>query len=75
MLRKLFTEHPATVGESYFRHFSEAASFSGAMLVGSIACLIHALVPGLCVRTGSGIIAKLHDRMIVNRAPRRSIGE
>lgn len=70
MLRKLFTNHPAEVGESYFKHFVAAASFSASMAVGSVACLIHAFIPGLCVGTGSGVIARLHDRMVVNRGPR-----
>jgi hypothetical protein len=67
MLRKLFVDHPAHVGEGYFEHLAQALRFSGAMLVGAIACLVHALVPGLCVRTGSRIITGLHDRMVVNR--------
>lgn len=75
MLRKLFTDHPGDVGETYFRHFGEAASFSAAMFVGSAACLVHALIPGLCVRTGSGIIRRLHDRMVVNRTMKQSASE
>ena len=68
MLRKIFTDHPSSAGETYFQHLRAALGFATAMFVGSMACLIHALVPGLCVRTGSGIIGRLHDRMIANRA-------
>jgi Family of unknown function (DUF6356) len=67
MLKRLFITHPASVGESYGEHFCHALTFSGAMFLGAIACLIHAIVPSLCVRTGSGIIARLHDRMVSHR--------
>ncbi|WP_077145654.1 DUF6356 family protein [Sphingopyxis sp. KK2] len=70
MFQKIFRDHPADVGESYVEHFVSAASFSFAMFVGAIACLVHALVPALCVKTGSGIINRLHDRMVINRHAR-----
>ncbi len=75
MLRRLFINHPADVGESYFQHFGAAARFSATMFVGSLACLVHAIFPGLCVRTGSGIVRELHDRMVMNRTATRSAAE
>lgn len=82
MLRKAFLDHPETVGETYGEHLVQAWSFAGAMFVGSLACLVHGLVPGLCTRTGSRVIGDLHDRMIVNRArhthagaARRALGQ
>ena len=38
------------------------------MFLGSVACLLHALLPFLFVNTGSRVIAELHDRMVANRA-------
>jgi hypothetical protein len=79
MLRALFTEHPASVGETYTEHMGVALSFSGRLVVASIACCIHAFLPFLFVKTGSGAIAELHDRMVVNRrrkpleAPRAAV--
>jgi hypothetical protein len=72
-LFRLFSEHPASVGETYGQHLASAAGFSGRMIVAGIACLIHALLPFLFVRTGSNAIARLHDRMIVNRARQASV--
>lgn len=67
-IRRLsFTEHPASVGENYFVHFRHAAGFSFNMLKGSLACLVHAVFPFLCTKTGSGIVATLNTRMIANR--------
>jgi len=37
------------------------------MFAGSLACMIHAFLPSLFVRTGSRTIERLHDRMVVNR--------
>ncbi|SEH14856.1 hypothetical protein SAMN05428974_1290 [Sphingopyxis sp. YR583] len=68
MIRRIFTAHPASVGESYGAHFFHALSFAAAMLAGTIACFIHALIPSLFEKTGSRIITRLHDRMVVNRA-------
>jgi uncharacterized protein DUF6356 len=62
-----FTEHPASVGESYGEHWSVAMGFGLRMLGASIACMIHAFLPGLFVRTGSRAIERLYDRMVVNR--------
>jgi hypothetical protein len=64
---RLFTEHPATVGETYAQHFVHAMSFAVTMFLGSLACLVHALLPFLFLKTGSNCIVRLHDRMVVNR--------
>ena len=64
---KILTSHLDSVGESYFQHLCHAMSFSAVMLVGAVACLVHALVPFLFVRTGSNCIRRLHDRMVINR--------
>ncbi len=67
MLRKLFTEHPNSVEETYAEHLGMAFSFAGRMFLGAIACFIHGLLPFLFVKTGSATIDELHDRMAVNR--------
>lgn len=65
--RLSFTDHPASVGENYFAHFRHAAGFSVSMLKGGLACMVHAVFPFLCTKTGSGIVAALNTRMITNR--------
>jgi len=64
---RLFTGHPAEVGESYFEHLLRAASFGARMMFAGGACLIHALLPFLFVKTGSLAIADLHTAMVTNR--------
>lgn len=68
MFRRLFLEHPATVGESYLEHASFAARFGWTMLLGSLACFVHALIPALCQSTGSKIVLQLHERLVQARA-------
>jgi hypothetical protein len=65
--RRLFTEHPASVNETYWQHFANAMSFGLRMIGGGIVCIVHALVPGVFCKTASGTIGELHDKMIVNR--------
>jgi hypothetical protein len=63
MWRKLFTEHPASVDESYLQHMRVAASFGVPMILGGLACLVHALIPGLFPQTGSRMVKQLNERL------------
>jgi hypothetical protein len=66
-LRNPFTDHPASVGESYGEHLVMASGFGFRMIGAGLACLIHGLLPFLFVRTGSATINTLHTRMVTNR--------
>jgi len=66
-LHRLFTEHPASVDETYGEHLAQATSFGTRMILGGFACLIHGLLPFLFVKTGSRQIGNLHNRMVINR--------
>ncbi len=62
-----FTDHPASVGESYIEHLQTSSSFGFRMIGGGIACLVHAIFPFWCTKTGSQQVCTLHERMILNR--------
>lgn len=64
---RLFTDHPASVGETYGEHLAVASSFGVRMILGGIACIIHGLLPFLFVRTGSAQVSVLHERMVTSR--------
>jgi hypothetical protein len=66
-LVRLFTDHPASVGESYGLHLVRALCFGLRMMGAGCACLVHGVLPFLFVRTGSRTIAELNDRLIENR--------
>ncbi len=63
MFNRLFLNHPRDVGESYGEHFATAAGFGFRMVVGGVACIVHALVPALFVRTASDTVKSLYATM------------
>ena len=67
MMRK-FTEHPATVGETYGQHFVSAMGFCLTLLKAAFFCGVHAIFPWLFEKTGSRCITELHDRMVTHRS-------
>jgi uncharacterized membrane protein YjjP (DUF1212 family) len=67
MFKKLFCDHPASLQESYVQHFFHAMGFSVKLFKAALACFIHALVPGLCIKTGSRAITELHHSMVLFR--------
>ena len=69
-LKARFTEHPASVGESYGEHFTSAMGFSLSLFKAAICCGIHAFLPFLFEKTGSNSIIELHDRMVAHRGGR-----
>ena len=58
-----FTDHPASVGQTYFEHFKFAVKVSKSLLKAFSACLIHAVYPPLHKNTASATIAELHNRI------------
>ena len=66
-LQHLFTEHPASVGETYWGHLLRASWFGGRMLLAAGACFVHAIFPFLFVKTGSQAITQLHAAMVTHR--------
>ena len=58
-----FTDHPASVGQTYFEHFKFAVKVSANLLKAFSACLIHAFYPPLHKNTASATIAELHNRI------------
>jgi hypothetical protein len=65
-----FTDHPASVNETYFQHMAQAFGFGARMMVGGLACLVHGFFPWLCLTRGSDTIRLLHRRMVTHRAVR-----
>ena len=65
-----FTDHPASVNETYLGHLAMAFGFGGRMLLGALACFMHGLLPWLFVTRGSDTIRDLHHRMVSHRVVR-----
>jgi len=69
---KIFSDHPASVGETYLQHCRHALGFGWIMLRGSVGCFLHALFPWAHTRTGSQTVTRLYDRMVINRRKLRA---
>ncbi len=62
-LKRLFTEHPASVGETYREHMGVALSFALPLSKAALGAFVHAVFPFLCVTTASDTVKGLHARM------------
>ena len=58
-----FTEHPASVGETYAEHMSVALGYGARLLGAGCAAVVHALVPALFETTASDAIRAMHGEM------------
>ena len=74
MLDKLILEHPRSIGETYGEHAGHAVYIGTRLIRAGCACLVHALLPGLCVRTASETIEDIQNLM-EQRTARSPLGE
>ena len=68
MFKRLFVDHPKAVDENYIEHFGVASKFGATMIYGGVCALVHAVVPGWCITTGSDTIRRLNKIMVEQRA-------
>lgn len=65
---RLFVEHPRSLGMSWAGHGVGAVAI-GARLVGAgVACLVHAVVPGVFTQTAGKTVADMYDHMAQRKA-------
>lgn len=62
-IRAKFTDHPASVGETYGEHFLVATHFAAELAKASFACAVHAFYPNACTTTASGKVRALYAEM------------
>ncbi|MDG2260976.1 MAG: DUF6356 family protein [Actinomycetota bacterium] len=62
-IRRAFTEHPASVGETYGQHMRVAVHFAKECSLAAGAAAVHAVVPAVCRTSASDRIKKLHREM------------
>ena len=60
-IRKLFTDHPEDVGESYLAHLAWSLYYSLCFFIAAFAAFIHAFFPFLFKTTGSTIARQIVD--------------
>lgn len=62
-LAGIFTEHPASVDETYWGHARFALGFSGRLFLASLAALVHAVLPFAFETTAGRMIRAMHARI------------
>jgi hypothetical protein len=62
-LVRLFTDHPASLGETYPQHMRASLSYAVPLLGASLAAFVHAAFPFLFTVTASATVKRLHARM------------
>jgi hypothetical protein len=68
MLGRLFAEHPRSLGMSWAEH-GVGAVVIGARLVGAgLACIVHAIIPGMFTETAGRTVTDIHDHMVKRKA-------
>lgn len=63
MIRKIFLDHPRSVGETFSAHFLFALGFSLTLFGAAFAALVHAFIPALCEKTASTLIKRLYAKI------------
>jgi hypothetical protein len=69
VFEELFLKHPRSVGEGYFEHQGRAFGFAAALIIAGLACLVHGLLPRLCVTSASDTVQRLNATLARRRAP------
>jgi len=67
-MKNIFTEHPKSVGESYFQHLVFAFGVGIKLILWGFIAITHALLPFTFKTYVSGQINKLYLK--INRAPK-----
>ena len=62
-LRQRFTQHPASVDETYLEHFGVASHFAKELFGAAAACAVHAVLPWRHQSTASTRVRALYNEM------------
>ena len=68
MLGRLFQDHPKALGMSWAEHGAGAVVIGARMVGAGLACIVHAVVPGVFTETAGRTVKSLHDHMIERKA-------
>ena len=68
MLGRLFWDHPKTLGMSWAEHGAGAVVIGARMVGAGLACVVHAIVPGLFTETAGRTVISLHEHMMQRKA-------
>ena len=61
MLGRLFTDHPRSLGLSWFEHGTGAFKIGGKLIFAGCAALVHGIVPGLFTDTAGRTVTETYN--------------
>jgi len=61
--RRLFTDHPRTLGMSWAQHGAGAAKIAFVLIGAGLACLVHSIVPGWFTQTAGKTVTEVYGDM------------
>ena len=65
---RMFLEHPRSLGMSWAGHGIGALAIGGRLVGAGLACLVHAVVPGLFTETAGRTVTRMYDHMARHKA-------
>jgi hypothetical protein len=65
---RMFLEHPRSLGMTWASHGLGAVAISARLIGAGLACLVHAIVPGLFTQTAGKTVTHMYDHMNKRRA-------
>jgi hypothetical protein len=65
---RLFLQHPRSLGMSWAGHGIGAIVIGGKLVGAGLACLVHAVVPGVFTQTAGRTVTHMYDHMTRRRA-------
>lgn len=63
----IFTEHPHDMKETYLGHLGCAFKFGALMVIGGVACILHAIFPFIFKDTASNFLLKMTTDFITRQ--------
>ena len=68
LAHRLFLEHPRSLGMSWAAHGFGAIVIGGRLVGAGLACLVHAVIPGVFTQTAGKTVTHMYDHMTRRRA-------
>jgi hypothetical protein len=68
LLRRLFTDHPGSLGMSWAAHGGGAVKIGAELIGAGCAAIVHAAVPGWFTETAGRTVSRIYDHIQSRKA-------
>ena len=68
LIERMFVDHPRSLGMSWASHGAGAVAIGARLIGAGVACLVHALIPGLFSQTAGRTVTSMHDEILRRKA-------